>query len=158
VASTWVGSPAFAAFPPLRAAPSFPIAEYTACWFELRSAVGTVLSFAKPKVARGVSVDKVCLGSFVAGKFRGRIAQPPCGVVWKLPLHTDFASLLSGAVVPLAVTGALLALLCITTGSWYRPREARTPLQNSPADTLRPTKKSAIRVQFPKLPGFAPPQ
>jgi hypothetical protein len=52
---------------------------------------------------------------------------------WKLSFHTDFASLLSSAVVPFAVTGALLALLCITMGSWYLLREARTPLQQSPS-------------------------
>jgi hypothetical protein len=33
--------------------------------------------------------------------------------------------------VPFAVTGALLAALCITMGSWYLLREARTPLQHS---------------------------
>jgi hypothetical protein len=31
-----------------------------------------------------------------------------------------------------AVTGALLAALCITMGFWYLLREARTPLQHSP--------------------------
>jgi hypothetical protein len=51
----------------------------------------------------------------------------------KLSLQADFASLLSGAVVPFAVTGALLALLCITMGSWCLLREARTPLQHSPS-------------------------
>ena len=55
----------------------------------------------------------------------------PAAAYWKLSFHADFASLLSGAVVPFAVTGALLALLCITMGSWYLLREARTPLQQS---------------------------
>ena len=57
----------------------------------------------------------------------------PAAAHWKLSLHADFASLLSGAVVPFAVTGALLALLCITMGSWYLLREARTPLQYNPS-------------------------
>ncbi len=57
----------------------------------------------------------------------------PAAAHWKLSLHTDFASLLSVAVVPFALTGALLAMLCITMGSWYLLREARTPLQQSPS-------------------------
>ena len=57
----------------------------------------------------------------------------PAAANWKLSLQADFASLLSGAVVPFAVTVALLALLCITMGSWYLLREARTPLQHSPS-------------------------
>jgi hypothetical protein len=52
----------------------------------------------------------------------------PVGAHWKLSLHADFASLLSGFVAPFAVTGALLVLLCLTMGSWYFLREARTPL------------------------------
>jgi hypothetical protein len=55
----------------------------------------------------------------------------PSSVHWKLAVHADFASLLSGAVALFAVTGALLALLCITMGSWYLLREARVPLRHS---------------------------
>lgn len=57
----------------------------------------------------------------------------PAAAHWKLSLHADFAALLSGAVVPFAVIGVLLALLCISMGSWYILREARTPLQHSPS-------------------------
>ena len=57
----------------------------------------------------------------------------PAAAYWKLSLYADFASFFSGAVIPFAVTGALLALLCITMGSWYLLREARTPLQHSPS-------------------------
>jgi hypothetical protein len=55
----------------------------------------------------------------------------PVAAPWKLSLHAGFASLLSAAAVPFAVTGVLLALLCITMGSWYLLREARSPLQHS---------------------------
>ena len=55
----------------------------------------------------------------------------PAAIYWELSLQADFAALLSAAIVPFAVTGALLALLCITMGSWYLLREARTPLQHS---------------------------
>jgi hypothetical protein len=51
----------------------------------------------------------------------------PAAAHWRLSLHADFTSFLSGAVVPFAGTGALLALLCITMGSCYLLREARTP-------------------------------
>jgi hypothetical protein len=78
----------------------------------------------------------------------------PAGAHWKLPLHTDFASLLSGAIVPLAATGALLALLCIITGSWYRPREARTRLQKSPSRYAGPNKKSGNSRPIPETPWF----
>jgi hypothetical protein len=52
---------------------------------------------------------------------------------WKPSLHADFASLLTGPAEMFAVTGALLAALCITMGSWYLLREARTPLQHNPS-------------------------
>lgn len=57
----------------------------------------------------------------------------PAAAHWKLSLRADFASILSGAVVPFAVAGALLALFCITMGFWYLLREARTSLQHSPS-------------------------
>jgi cytochrome bd-type quinol oxidase subunit 2 len=50
---------------------------------------------------------------------------------WKPSFHSDFASLLAGPAVSFAVSGVLLAALCITMGSWYLLREARTPLQHS---------------------------
>jgi hypothetical protein len=50
---------------------------------------------------------------------------------WRPNLHADFASILTGPAEMFAVTGALLAALCITMGSWYLLREARTPLQHS---------------------------
>jgi hypothetical protein len=56
----------------------------------------------------------------------------PAAIPWKLSLRAGFASVLSVAAVPFAVTGALLASLCIAMGSWYLLREARTPLQPNP--------------------------
>jgi hypothetical protein len=50
----------------------------------------------------------------------------PAAAHWRFSLHADFAPLLSGAVAVVAVTGVMLALLCITMGSWYLLREART--------------------------------
>jgi hypothetical protein len=60
-----------------------------------------------------------------------RALHPP--VSWKLSFHTDFAPLLTGSAETFAVTGALLAALCIAMGSWYLLREARTPMQHSPS-------------------------
>jgi hypothetical protein len=56
----------------------------------------------------------------------------PAAAPWKLSLHAGFASILSVAAVPFAISGALLASLCIAMGSWCLLREARTPLQQSP--------------------------
>jgi len=44
----------------------------------------------------------------------------------------DFSALLSGPAEKFALAGALLAALCITMGSWYLLREARTSLAHSP--------------------------
>jgi hypothetical protein len=52
---------------------------------------------------------------------------------WKPNLHADFASIVTGPAETFAVTGALLAALCITMGSWYLLREVRTPLQHNPS-------------------------
>ncbi len=57
----------------------------------------------------------------------------PASVNWKPSFHADFASLLTGSAETFAVTGALLAALCIAMGSWYLLREARTPMQHSPS-------------------------
>lgn len=57
----------------------------------------------------------------------------PTSEHWKPSLHADFAPLLTGPAETVAVTGALLAILCITMGSWYLLREARAPLQHSPS-------------------------
>ena len=54
-------------------------------------------------------------------------------ISWKPPFHADFASLLSRSAETFAVTGALLAALCVAMGSWYLLREARTPMQHSPS-------------------------
>ncbi|HUB18124.1 MAG TPA: hypothetical protein VL990_05780 [Acidobacteriaceae bacterium] len=51
---------------------------------------------------------------------------------WKPSFHADFSSLLTGPAEIFALSGALLAALCIFMGSWYLLREARTPLQHSP--------------------------
>lgn len=57
----------------------------------------------------------------------------PTPPLWKPPLHADFGALLTGPAEMFALSGALLAALCITMGSWYLLREARTPLQHSPS-------------------------
>jgi hypothetical protein len=57
----------------------------------------------------------------------------PVREAWKPSLHADFAPLLTGPAETFAVSGALLAALCITMGSWYLLREARTPLHQSPS-------------------------
>jgi hypothetical protein len=57
----------------------------------------------------------------------------PQSTHWTPSLHADFAALLTRPVETFAVTGALLAALCITMGSWYLLREARHPLQPSPS-------------------------
>ncbi len=57
----------------------------------------------------------------------------PATAGWKPSLHADFAVLLAGPAEKFAISGALLALLCITMGSWYLLREARTPLHPSPS-------------------------
>ena len=54
----------------------------------------------------------------------------PESVSWQLSF--DFSSLLSGPAEKFALAGALLAALCITMGSWYLLREARTSLAHSP--------------------------
>ena len=52
--------------------------------------------------------------------------------VWKPSFRADFSGLLlTGPAEILAVSGVLLAALCIFMGSWYLLREARTPLHHS---------------------------
>jgi hypothetical protein len=53
--------------------------------------------------------------------------------LWKPSFRADFGSLLTGPAETFAISGALLAALCITMGSWYLLREARTPLHHSPS-------------------------
>ncbi|MFY9747828.1 MAG: hypothetical protein WA891_09320 [Acidobacteriaceae bacterium] len=57
----------------------------------------------------------------------------PASVSWKPSFQADFSSLLSRSAETFALTGALLAALCIAMGSWYLVREARTPMQHSPS-------------------------
>ncbi|MFP5228699.1 MAG: hypothetical protein ACLGXA_13840 [Acidobacteriota bacterium] len=52
---------------------------------------------------------------------------------WKPSFHMDFGSFLTGPAEAFAVSGILLAALCIFMGSWYLVREARTPLHHSPS-------------------------
>ncbi|HEY1498074.1 MAG TPA: hypothetical protein VGF88_00715 [Acidobacteriaceae bacterium] len=52
-------------------------------------------------------------------------------VEWKPSFHADFALLLTGPAETFAISGALLAALCITMGSWYLVREARSPFEHS---------------------------
>lgn len=47
---------------------------------------------------------------------------------WKLSFHANFSSLLTGQAEIFALSGVLLAALCVFAGSWYLAREARTPL------------------------------
>ena len=56
----------------------------------------------------------------------------PAPVAWKPSFHADFASLLTGPAETFAISGALLAALCITMGSLYLVREAHSPLEHSP--------------------------
>lgn len=58
---------------------------------------------------------------------------PPVHETWKPSFTADFSSLLTGPAEAFTVSGALLAVLCITMGSWYLLREARTPLHHSPS-------------------------
>lgn len=57
----------------------------------------------------------------------------PAGEAWKPHLHADLTSLLTGPAVTFALTGVLLAAVCIVMGSLYLVREARTPLRPSPS-------------------------
>jgi hypothetical protein len=57
----------------------------------------------------------------------------PVHEAWKPTFRADFGSLLTGPAEIFALSGALLAALCITMGSWYLLREARTPLHHSPS-------------------------
>jgi len=55
----------------------------------------------------------------------------PVREVWKPSFRADFGSLLTGPAETFALSGVLLAALCIFMGSWYLLREARTPLHHS---------------------------
>lgn len=55
----------------------------------------------------------------------------PAPSAWKPALHLDFAASFTGTAEKFAIAGALLAAVCITMGSWYLLREARTILQHS---------------------------
>lgn len=55
----------------------------------------------------------------------------PVREVWKPSFRTDFGSLLTGPAEIFALSGVLLAALCIFMGSWYLLREARTPLHHT---------------------------
>jgi len=57
----------------------------------------------------------------------------PASSPWKPSFDFDFSSLLAGPAEKFAIAGALLAALCITMGSWYLLREARTSLAHSPS-------------------------
>jgi predicted anti-sigma-YlaC factor YlaD len=57
----------------------------------------------------------------------------PAREAWKPSFRADFSSLLTGPAVTVALTGALMAAVCIFMGSWYLLREARTPLHPSPS-------------------------
>lgn len=57
----------------------------------------------------------------------------PAHEVWKPHLRTDFSALLTGPAEVFALSGVLLAAVCILMGSWYLLREARTPLHPSPS-------------------------
>ncbi len=60
-------------------------------------------------------------------------APPAVHETWKPTFRADFSSLLTGPAETFAISGALLAALCVTMGSWYLLREARTPLHHSPS-------------------------
>jgi hypothetical protein len=80
-----------------------------------------------------INVPALLLWSFAHRSAPGRgILHEALPETWRPSLHADFASLLTGPAEMFAVTGALLAALCITMGFWYLLREARTPLQHSP--------------------------
>ncbi len=57
----------------------------------------------------------------------------PAREVWKPSFRADFSSLLTGPAITFALSGALMAAVCIFMGSWYLLREARTPLHHSPS-------------------------
>jgi hypothetical protein len=74
----------------------------------------------------------------------------------KLSLQADFASLLSGAVVPFAVTGALLALLASPWAPGISCAKPAHPCSTAPADKLHPDKtKSGNSRPIPNSPRFA---
>lgn len=50
---------------------------------------------------------------------------------WKPSFRADFTSLLTGSAEIFALSGVLLAALCVFMGSWYLLREVRTPLHHS---------------------------
>ncbi len=55
----------------------------------------------------------------------------PMGQVWKPSFRADFSGLLlTGPAEMFAVSGVLLAAVCIFMGSWYLVKEARTPLHH----------------------------
>ncbi len=56
----------------------------------------------------------------------------PASSHWSPSAHADLASLLTGPAEIFAVTGALVAALCISMGFWYLLREARQPLEPNP--------------------------
>lgn len=51
----------------------------------------------------------------------------------KPSFRVDFTSLLTGPAEIFALSGVLIAALCVFAGSWYLLREARVPLQPSPS-------------------------
>jgi hypothetical protein len=57
----------------------------------------------------------------------------PVAESWKPWFRADFSGLLTGPAEMFALSGVLLAAVCIFMGSWYLVREARTPLHHSPS-------------------------
>lgn len=66
-------------------------------------------------------------------------SHPVSAATWKLAwnpaawnpfLHAGFPSLFRGPAEIFALSGALLAAVCIFMGTWYLLREARTPLHH----------------------------
>lgn len=73
----------------------------------------------------------VYLPAILVWTFSHRASSPH--EVWKPSFRADFASLLTGPAEIVALSGALLAALCIFMGSWYLLREARATLHHSPS-------------------------
>ncbi len=76
----------------------------------------------------------IYLPAILVWSFAQRAGRPlSASEPWKPRLHADFSALLTGPAEIFALTGVLLAAVCIVMGSLYLVREARTPLHPSPS-------------------------
>ena len=106
-----------------------PLPEASRVWFEARRRARRHLRHRALFWFRALRILTVL---YVPAIFLWAVSHhaAPVREVWKPSFRADFSGLLTGPAEMFALSGVLLAALCIFMGSWYLVREARTPLHH----------------------------